>query len=232
METRKFESELIISVDVETGGPVPGVHPLLSVGAVAYAEREDGWFVERGTFSRNIADGFDADISSGAFDESTSRWWSTQEHAWLEVCKDRVSAHRAAFDFEQWTWEQARLCGKHKVVFLADPVVFDYPFVQWLFRSTKVDNPFALFETLDMKSFIAGALNQPYDASRSSKLPDRFTSKLPPHTHIALDDARHQGAMFARVAKEAGWPYRNECVQELRDKVVALQEQLDKRDLT
>ena len=64
--------ERYISVDVETDGPVAGLHSMLSLGAAAY----NAWGQRVGTFSANLKT-----LPDATTDDRTMAWWKGQPEA-------------------------------------------------------------------------------------------------------------------------------------------------------
>src|SRR5262249_44481217 len=69
--------EIYVSTDVETDGPIPGPHSMLSFASAAY--RADKTLV--GTFAANLTP-----LPGAAGDPKTMDWWRGQPEAW-EVCR-------------------------------------------------------------------------------------------------------------------------------------------------
>ena len=66
-------SEIYVSTDVETDGPIPGPHSMLSFASAAY--RGDKTLL--GSFEANL------ELLPGATgDPKTMAWWQTQPQAW------------------------------------------------------------------------------------------------------------------------------------------------------
>lgn len=190
-------NDIIFSVDVETAGPMPGIHDLLSIGAVAYDVHGN----EYGEFSANIERSL-----RYRQDPDTMRWWDTQPAAWEALQSDQVELAQAMRDFRRFVTSTS--IGAGQPVFLADPVVFDYPWINWAFVEVGVENPFHFssqggLKVIDLTSFACGGLGV-MNAQR--RILNDMTEGLPPHTHIAVEDAHHQGQLFFRVAKTIGWP--------------------------
>src|SRR6059058_220547 len=68
--------EIYVSTDVETDGPIPGPHSMLSFGSAAY--RADKTLV--GTFTANLET-----LPGAAGEPKTMEWWKTQPEAWAEA---------------------------------------------------------------------------------------------------------------------------------------------------
>ena len=175
--------ETYISVDVETGGPVAGVHPLLSLGACVVGDTERTFYAEL-----------------------KPREGTTSVQAALDVAgldPDRLAASgddpdQAARDFAGWVHEQA---GQTRPVFVAFNAPFDWPFVVRLFHDAGVENPFG-FTALDTKAFYMGLHGTTWDQTRSSQLPEPYAVR-PEREHHALSDAVAQAVSFERMVAHA-----------------------------
>ena len=77
-------AEIYVSTDVETDGPIPGPHSMLSFGSVAFDESG----VELGAFERNLQA-----LSGAAGAPETMEWWAAHPEAW-EACRYRESTKR------------------------------------------------------------------------------------------------------------------------------------------
>lgn len=175
--------EIYVSTDVETDGPVAGRHSMLSLGSAAYAPDK----TLLGTFSANLetVPGLLADVH-------TARWWATQPAAWA-ACRENPEAPAAAMR-RYVAWLKA-LPGRP--VFVAYPAAFDFPFVQWYLERYADENPFG-YAVIDIKTYAMAVLRQPYRACGKQAMPAAWFDPAP-HTHVALDDALEQGALFCNM---------------------------------
>ncbi len=193
-------SDIIFSVDVETSGPRPGVHQLLSLGAVAY----DTSGIEYGEFSVNFVP-----LDDHRDDPSTTAWWESQPTARAALQINQKYLGNGMLEFEHFI---KSLCNTGSApVFLADPAIFDYPWVDWAFHMCSLRNPFHFdskhgLKVIDMTSFVMGGRGIQNTARRAEI--DLFDVGLSPHTHIAVEDARHQGELFFKIAQAIDWPVR------------------------
>ena len=179
-------SEIYISTDVETDGPIPGPHSMLSIGCAAYTA--DKQLVA--TFSANLAT-----MPGAAADPKTAQWWTTQPQAWA-AC--RVDLEEPAAAMQRYLAWIKSLEGKP--VFVAYPAGFDFLFVYWYLIRFTGESPFS-HSALDMKSFAMALLKKDYRDSTKRNMPKRWFDDLP-HSHVALDDAIEQGALFCNMLKE------------------------------
>lgn len=177
--------EIYISTDVETDGPIPGPHSMLSIGSAAYTA--DKQLVA--TFSANL------DTLPGATAHpDTARWWATQPEAWA-ACRTNLETPEAAMArYVAWI---RTLAGKP--VFVAYPAGFDFLFVYWYLMRFVGESPFS-HSALDMKTFAMAVLRTDYRNSTKRNMPAEWFDPMP-HTHVALDDAIEQGALFCNMLR-------------------------------
>jgi hypothetical protein len=88
---------------------------------------------------------------------------------------------------------------KGKPVFVAYPAGFDFLFVYWYLMRFVGESPFS-HSALDMKTYAMALLKIGYRDSTKRNMPRDWFDKLP-HTHVALDDAIEQGALFCNMLK-------------------------------
>jgi len=134
----KSYTEIFISTDVETDGPIPGPYSMLSLGSAAYLP--DKTLVD--TFSINLET-----LPGATGHPDTLEWWQTQPDAW-EVCRtDLESPESAINQYHDW------LTGfKQKTIFVAYPVAFDFMFVDWYLHKFAGSSPFG-YSALDIKTY-------------------------------------------------------------------------------
>jgi hypothetical protein len=182
-------SEVYISIDVETNGPIPGEYSMLSLGAAAITG--DGRRL--GTFSRNIVP-----LAGAKEHPETMEWWSKQRDAWEEVTKDRQQPGDVMFDFVSWIDEMCRGVNGRPVC-VAYPAGFDFMFVYWYLIYFMGKSPFS-FSCLDMKTLAAAKLGLPYRQATKRNWPRSWFDDTP-HSHVAVEDAIGQGESFVRMLR-------------------------------
>jgi hypothetical protein len=179
-------SEIYISTDVETDGPIPGPHSMLSIGSAAY--RADKQLVA--TFSANLET-----LPGASAHPRTAEWWATQPEAWAACRKDLETPETAMVRYVAWV---RSLQGKP--VFVAYPAGFDFLFVYWYLIRFVGESPFS-HSALDMKTFAMAVLKSDFREATKKNMPKRwFDTKA--HTHVALDDAHEQGTLFCNMLAE------------------------------
>lgn len=179
-------TEIYVSTDIETDGPAPGINSMLSFGSAAYLA--DKTVVD--TFSANLET-----LPDTVANEKTMQWWKTQPDAWKACRENCLPAAQAMQSYCDWL---KALPGRP--IFVGYPVGFDFPFIQYYLQHFADENPFG-FATIDIRSFVMGSRGKEYRKSGKQYLPKRVFDDLP-HTHVALDDALEQGALFCNLLAE------------------------------
>jgi hypothetical protein len=178
--------EIYVSTDVETDGPIPGPHSMLSFASAAYLA--DKTLVS--TFVANLET-----LPEAQGHPQTMAWWQNHPEAWA-ACRQDLQPPEVAMR-QYVAWVQA-LPGKP--VFVAYPAAFDFMFVYWYLRRFVGESPFG-HSALDLKTLAMALLGKPYRDSVKRNMPPRWFDRLP-HTHRALDDALEQGALFCNMLAE------------------------------
>lgn len=180
-----MSDEIYFSTDVETDGPIPGPHSMVSMASAAY--RADKTLL--GTFSANLEL-----LPGAAGNPETMVWWRAHPAAW-EAARVNLEAPEAAMRrYVAWVKE---LGGRP--VFVAYPAGFDFLFVYWYLMRFAGESPFS-FSALDIKSYAMAVLKTSYRDATKKNYPKAWFDPLP-HTHVALDDAIGQGALFCNILK-------------------------------
>ena len=180
--------EVYVSTDVETDGPIPGIYSMLSFGSAAYLADK----TLLGTFSANLETLLGATAHPRALE-----WWKDRSRAWEASRKDPQKPEVVMKQYVKWL---KALPGTP--VFVGYPAAFDFMFVYWYLMRFAGESPFG-FSALDIKTYAMSMLKRPYRATVKRTMPRRWFDKLP-HTHIALDDALEQGALFCNMLAANG----------------------------
>lgn len=178
--------EIYVSTDIETDGPIPGPHSMLSFASAAF--KVDKTLVA--TFSANLHTLPDADGHP-----ATMAWWETQPEAWAAARSDLRDPAEVMPAYVTWL---KKLPGT--AVFVGYPAGFDFLFVYWYLIRFAGESPFS-FSALDVKTYAMALLRREYRQSVKRNMPRRWFDALP-HTHRALDDAIEQGALFCNMLAE------------------------------
>lgn len=180
-------TEIYVSTDIEADGPIPGPHSMLSFASAAYGPER----TLIGTFTRNLET-----LEGAAPDPKTAAWWKTQPEAWAACRSDLQPPASAMGDYVIWL---DSLPGRP--VFVGYPAAYDFMFVYWYLMKFVGHSPFS-HSALDIKTFAMCLLGKSYRDSGKRNMPQRWFEAAP-HTHVALDDALEQGALFCNMLREA-----------------------------
>lgn len=175
--------EIYVSTDIETDGPIPGPHSMLSFASAAY--RADKTLVA--TFEANLRE-----LPDAMGHPETMAWWKTQPEAWAAARSNLQDPAVVMPAYVAWV---KKLPGT--AVFVAYPAGFDFLFVYWYLIRFAGESPFS-FSALDVKTYAMAVLKKEYRQSVKRNMPRHWFDPLP-HTHRALDDAIEQGALFCNM---------------------------------
>jgi len=182
----KHEPEVYVSTDVETDGPIPGPYSMLSIGSVAL--RADKTQVS--TFSANLET-----LPGATQDTRTMDWWQRFPEAW-QTSRQALQAPGDAMQ-AYLSWLES-LPGK--LVFVGWPASWDFMWVYWYLVRYTGKSPFG-HSALDIRSYAMAVRRSTFWRTGKTYLPKRWFDDLP-HTHVALDDAWEQGALFCNMLAE------------------------------
>lgn len=171
-------------VDVESSGPIPGIHNLLSVG-VSHVRRFEGRyrrFEELYVELRPIFPGFeDAAMRVNGLDA-------------VRLESEGLSPEAAMSRIVDWI-EGQRKGKKDRPVFVAHNAPFDWMFFTYYCGHADVDNPFG-HSALDTKALAMGLLDLPWNATSLKNVKRYLTG----YEEIDLDRLHHAGADATHLA--------------------------------
>lgn len=178
--------EIYISTDVEADGPIPGPNSMLSFGSAAYLA--DKTLVS--TFSANLET-----LAGAEGDPKTMAWWQTQPEAWA-ACRSNLEPPAVVMKrYVQWIKGL-----KNRPVFVSYPASYDFMFVYWYLMKFAGESPFS-HSALDIKTYAMALMKVGYRDSTKKHMPRHWFDPAR-HTHVALDDAIEQGALFCNMLAE------------------------------
>ncbi|AKL99977.1 MULTISPECIES: exonuclease [Burkholderia cepacia complex] len=175
--------EIYVSTDVEADGPIPGPHSMLSFASAAYTE--DKQLIA--TFSANLET-----LPGAQAHPVQEAWWKTEPEAWAACRRDLQAPDAALVAYVDWV---EALPGKP--VFVAMPAGFDFTFMFWYMMRFAGRCPFS-WSALDIKTLAFAMTGLPYRKAIKPRFPKHWFDDHP-HTHVALDDAIEQGALFCNM---------------------------------
>lgn len=182
----KTAMEIYISTDIEADGPIPGPHSMLSLASAAY--RSDKTLIA--TFSANLET-----LPEAAPHPATMEWWKSFPEAWAACRHAPRSPQDVMRDYLGWLQTL-----RGRPVFVGWPASWDFMWVYWYLVRFTGERPFRE-NALDVRSYAMGMRKCDFRQTSRTYLPKRWFDDLP-HTHVALDDALEQGALFCNMLAE------------------------------
>lgn len=176
-------TEIYVSTDIETDGPIPGRYSMLSLGSAAFSA--DSQLLD--TFSINLSP-----LPGAQQQPETMAWWAEHPEAWAACQVDPQPPSQAMASYHRWL---KTLPGQP--VFVAYPAAFDFMFVYWYLINFLGDSPLG-HTALDIRSYAMAFLQRDYENAGKQNLPAEWLGK-PVLSHLALDDALQQGRLFCHL---------------------------------
>lgn len=173
--------KILISIDAEFTGRMPGVNSMISLGAVAYTQAGK----EISSFKVNIAE-----LAGSLREKETMEWWSTQPLAWATATIDPKTPRSGMIFFANWL---IRLPGNPKL--MGWPLPVDFMYIKWYYENFVGEAPFG-FDGIDIKSFAMGKLDLSIDEISRSLVRKRLGIPNRAYSHDPCDDARDQAELY------------------------------------
>jgi len=180
-------TEIYISTDIEADGPIPGPYSMLSFASAAYSANK----TLLSTYSANLET-----LPDAGTHPKTMEWWNQFPDAWA-ACRRDTRAPEAVMR-EYLAWLQS-LSGH--LVFVGWPATWDFMWIYWYLVRFTGERPFRE-AALDVRSYAMGMRKSEFRRTSRTYLPKRWFDAGLPHTHVALDDALEQGALFCNMHAE------------------------------
>lgn len=180
-------TEIYVSTDIEADGPIPGPNSMLSFASAAYLA--DKTLVD--TFTSNLKT-----LPGASADPVTMNWWRQHTEAYQATRQHMEEPAEAMQRYVAWL---KKLPGRP--VFVAYPAGFDFLFVYWYLIRFTGESPFS-FSALDIKSFAMAMLRSDFSQTIKRNFPSRWFEPNLRHSHVALEDAIEQGAIFCNMLAE------------------------------
>jgi 3'-5' exoribonuclease Rv2179c-like domain len=179
--------EILVSVDGEFTGLIPGPHSMISLGAVAYDPDGD----ELSRFKVNICELPDANR-----DPTTMAWWAEHPEAWKASTDNPIGAAEAMHRFDRWL---ASLPGRPKL--MGWPLPVDFMFVYWYYVNFLGKAPPFGYDGIDIKTYAMAQLKTATLSGKSSGVSRKMVQELlgiptDDFSHDPVDDASQQGKLY------------------------------------
>lgn len=180
-----IKPETYISVDVEASGPIPGEFSLLSIGACAIGNTDQTFYAELKPLN----------------DRFIPRAMQVNG---LSLEKLRAEGEFPAAAMARLRdWINKTSAGS-RPVFAGFNAAFDWSFTHWYFIRFLGADPFGI-SGLDIKAYFMGRQKCAWQETTKKRVRALFPSQTK-HTHNALDDAREQAEIFAKMLKSPAAP--------------------------
>jgi DNA polymerase III alpha subunit (gram-positive type) len=185
-----MQGDCYFSIDIETDGPIAGLHSMLAIG-VSVAGHHDGntFHTEpepEPTFYRELApigeEWVEKALQVSGLDRDRLR-------------KEGASANVAMSELSNWVRQQA---GQERPVCVAFPLAFDWPFIRYYEAQFSDEPAFEFSAALDIKTMYLTKAGVSTELAGLTDLPDTLRVK-PKRAHYALDDAIAQGRTFQHI---------------------------------
>jgi DNA polymerase III epsilon subunit-like protein len=181
--------DVYISADIETDGPIPGPYSMLSFALVEIGHSDGTRLVRAAqprTFYREL--------------RPTGSVFEAEALAVNGLDRDKLL--RSGLEPQQ-AMDEARafiktVASEGAPVLVAYPLSFDWMFLYWYFVTFGGSSPFNHSRCFDLKTAFSVKAHRTVATSGRDLLPAFLHSGLN-HTHHALDDAREQAEIFARL---------------------------------
>jgi len=175
-------TEVFISIDVETAGPNPGTYSLLSIGACLVFDPLEQFYIEIQPVN----------------DAATQQALIISQLNLAELRDRGVSPQEAMSRFATWV-ATVTPDGSHPI-FVAFNAPFDWMFVSAYFFRYLGYNPFG-YKALDIKALYMGMTGVSWEETGWLHITHRYLGNRP-LTHHALQDAQDQAEIFRKMLDE------------------------------
>lgn len=183
----KGKKEILVSVDGEFTGKVPGLHSMISLGAVAYTSR--GKEISR--FKVNLKE-----LSGSRRHPDNMKWWKDFPQAWKQSTKNPVSPSIGMKSFRNWL---KKLPGEPKLI--GWPLPVDFMFIYWYWwKFINKEAPFG-HDGIDIKSVAVSKLGIHISKISRTKVRKRLGIPDTDFSHDSLDDAIQQAKIYFKLLK-------------------------------
>jgi ribonuclease T len=172
-----------ISVDVETSGPNPSEHSLLSIGACTLAAPRQTFYIELQPDREHFV----------------PQALAVSQLSLSELAEKGTPPGAALLRFADWLKEV--IPQEIRPLFVAFNAPFDWSFVNDYFHRYLGYNPFG-HNALDIKAFYMGKAGVTWEQTSLRVLSQRYLGEHHHLSHNALEDAMDQADVFIRILEE------------------------------
>jgi len=184
-----------VSLDIETIGPFPGVHPMVNIGAVALDK------------NKKVHGFFEGCLEEGPYQRNQKTWdefWLANLKVWeyIEARKEPIESVMPRFR----AWLNSFQKQGFRPIIVAYPASFDWTFTAYYLAKYSEGNPLGFSDVIDVKSYASGMLKSTWKKTKKSAFPKAWFEKDLVHNHLAVADSLEQGCMFINMLHENAHP--------------------------
>jgi hypothetical protein len=182
--------EIYCMTDVEADGRVPGLSNMLSFATAAF------------DLEKNLVGTFEANLDllpDAKPEEDTMDFWNSSKENQLAYQTTRINTQSPLAAMTAYAQFLRGLPGQP--IFVGYPAVYDFKWIDYYCVRFLDKNPFSFSRAVDVKSYAWAIMGRHFQSCSKRSMPKRWFDDLP-HTHIAIDDAIEQGAMFINMMRE------------------------------
>ena len=177
------QSEVYVSVDVETSGPNPNYYSMLSIGACLVSDPQRTFYVELQPLN----------------DHALPHSLAVSNLSLAELAEHGLEPAEGMARFEAWL--ASEVAPDQRAIFVAFNAPFDWMFVNDYFHRFLGHNPFG-YSALDVKSFYMALAGVCWAETSMRYASARYLNDRQ-LTHHALQDAQDQAELFAAMLRQS-----------------------------
>lgn len=185
------KQEIYCMTDIEADGKCPGLSNMLSFATAAY------------DIDKNLIGTFEANLEfmpGMKAHPDTEKFWNETAANRAAYAKTRENTQDPKLAMSRYVTWLSNLPGTP--IFVGYPAVYDFKWIDYYCVFHLGENPFSFSRAVDVKSFAWSQLGTgTFQSCSKRRMPKEWFDDLP-HTHVAIDDAIEQGAMFINMLRE------------------------------
>lgn len=184
------KQEIYCMTDIEADGKFPGISSMLSFATAAF------------DIDKNLVGTFEANLDllpdAKPHPDTMAFWHETPQNqaAYQATRVNTQNPETVMHLYEEWLKE---LPGTP--IFVGYPAPYDFKWIDYYFIKFLDRNPFSFSRCIDVKSYAWAQLGKTFQSCSKRSMPRKWFDDLP-HTHVAIDDAIEQGAMFINMVRD------------------------------
>jgi len=127
------KAQYILGVDIETGGPILGTHPLLAIGFSVHYWNGNSNSNSKSKLTLEDVIEVHMEADESCYEDDTLNWWKKQKDAWSVIKKDCVSDKEAAEKLVEFLkkWQKIAIDKGASFKIVTDNCWFDDTWVSW-----------------------------------------------------------------------------------------------------